>query len=194
MRQEVTDYFVHESSYVDDGARVGNGTKIWHFSHIMRGAAIGNHCTIGQNVNVSGKAVIGNYCKLQNNISVYDGVIMEDKVFCGPSCVFTNVLNPRAFVERKNEYRETRVEEGTTIGANATILCGVTLGRYSFIGAGAVVTGDVAAFSLVTGVPASHRGWVSRAGERLDASLVCPRDGERYELIDDGQRLRPVVK
>lgn len=186
----MADYFVHETAIVDDGAKIGDGTKIWHFTHIMSGAQVGKLCSIGQNVNIGSKAVVGNGVKIQNNVSVYDSVIIEDDVFCGPSCVFTNVMNPRAFVERKTEYKETRIKKGATIGANATIICGVTLGQYCMIGAGAVVTKDVSAYALMVGVPAKQIGWVSREGEILDESLICPRTNEKYEIIDG--RLRPL--
>lgn len=159
-----SDYFVHESSYVDEGAEVGRGTKIWHFSHVMGGAKIGEQCSIGQNVNIGSKARIGNGVKIQNNVSVYDDVIIEDDVFCGPSCVFTNVINPRAFVERKNEYKKTVVKKGASIGANATVVCGVTLGEYCLVGAGSVVTKDVPDFALVYGVPAKVMGKVDKEG------------------------------
>jgi UDP-2-acetamido-3-amino-2,3-dideoxy-glucuronate N-acetyltransferase len=182
----VADYFVHDSAYVDDGAVIGNGSRVWHFSHVMSGARIGENCVLGQNVNVGGRAVIGNGVKIQNNVSVYDDVIIEDDVFCGPSCVFTNVMNPRAFVERKTEYRKTVVRRGASIGANATIVCGVTLGRYCFVGAGSVVTKDVRDFALVVGSPARHVGWMSRTGVRLSEELVCPETGEKYVLTDDG--------
>jgi len=158
-------YFVHESSYVDEGAEVGEGTKIWHFSHIMAGAKIGKKCTLGQNVNIGPGAIVGDGVKIQNNVSVYGGVIIEDDVFCGPSCVFTNVVNPRAFIERKNEYKTTRVKKGATIGANATIICGVTIGEYALIGAGSVVTRDVPDYALVYGTPARIQGRVNKAGE-----------------------------
>jgi UDP-2-acetamido-3-amino-2,3-dideoxy-glucuronate N-acetyltransferase len=158
--------FVHESSYVDEGAQIGEGTKIWHFCHIMSGAKIGKKCSIGQNVNVGSRAIIGNGVKIQNNVSVYDDVIIEDNVFCGPSCVFTNVLNPRAFIERKNEYKKTLVKKGATIGANATIVCGITIGEYAFIGAGSVVTRDVPAYALVYGNPARVMGKVDENGEK----------------------------
>jgi len=161
-------YFKHESSYVDDGAIVGEGTKIWHFSHIMSGAQIGSKCSIGQNVNVGSRAIIGNGVKIQNNVSVYDDVIIEDDVFCGPSCVFTNVINPRAFVERKNEYKKTVVKKGASIGANATIVCGVTIGEYALIGAGSVVTKDVAPYSLVYGTPARVMGRVDKEGNVVE--------------------------
>lgn len=160
-------YFKHESSYVDDGAIIGEGTKIWHFSHIMSGAQIGSKCSIGQNVNVGSRAVIGNGVKIQNNVSVYDDVIIEDDVFCGPSCVFTNVINPRAFVERKNEYKKTIVKKGASIGANATVVCGVTIGEYALVGAGSVVTKDVAPYSLVYGTPAKVMGRVDMEGNIL---------------------------
>lgn len=186
----MSDYFVHESAYVDAGAKIGKGTRIWHFSHIMSGASIGERCSIGQNVNIGSKAVVGNGVKIQNNVSVYDSVIIEDEVFCGPSCVFTNVVNPRAFVERKSEYKITRIKKGASIGANATLVCGVTLGEYCFIGAGAVVTRDVPPYALMVGVPARQKGWVSRVGEILGDDLLCPVSGEQYK-IEDGQ-LKPL--
>jgi UDP-2-acetamido-3-amino-2,3-dideoxy-glucuronate N-acetyltransferase len=170
----------HESAYVDEGAQIGSGTKVWHFSHVMGGAKIGRKCSIGQNVNVGGAAVIGNGVKIQNNVSVYDDVIIEDEVFCGPSCVFTNVINPRAFVERKHEYKRTLVKRGASIGANATIVCGSTLGEYSFVGAGSVVTRDVPAYAMVYGSPAKVRGWMCRCGVKLGGDLVCPECGEKY--------------
>jgi UDP-2-acetamido-3-amino-2,3-dideoxy-glucuronate N-acetyltransferase len=159
-------YFVHESSYVDEGAEIGAGTKIWHFCHIMAGAKIGRKCSIGQNVNIGSRAVIGDGVKIQNNVSVYDDVVIEDDVFCGPSCVFTNVINPRAFIERKHEYRKTVVKKGASIGANATIVCGVTIGEYALVGAGSVVTRDVPACALVYGNPARVRGRVGEDGEK----------------------------
>jgi UDP-2-acetamido-3-amino-2,3-dideoxy-glucuronate N-acetyltransferase len=188
----MADYFVHETACVDEGAIIGKGTKVWHFSHIMPGAKVGMHCSIGQNVNIGSKAVVGNGVKIQNNVSVYDTVVIEDDVFCGPSCVFTNVVNPRAFVERKSEYRETRVKKGASIGANATIVCGVTLGEYCFIGAGAVVTKDVPNYALMVGVPAKQKGWVSREGEILDETLICPRTNEKYEIIDGKLQLKQL--
>lgn len=157
--------FIHESSYVDEPCEIGDETKIWHFCHIMSGAKIGNHCSIGQNVNIAGSAKIGNNVKIQNNVSIYDGVEIEDDVFCGPSMVFTNVINPRAFIERKNEYKKTVIKKGCSIGANATIVCGVTIGEYALVGAGSVVTKDVPAFALVYGNPARIRGKVNKAGE-----------------------------
>ncbi|WP_461257175.1 acyltransferase [Treponema sp. R80B11-R83G3] len=160
-------YFVHESSYVDEGAEIGESTKIWHFCHIMPGAKIGKKCSIGQNVNVGSRAIIGDGVKIQNNVSVYDDVIIEDDVFCGPSCVFTNVINPRAFVERKHEYKKTVVKKGASIGANATIVCGVSIGEYALIGAGSVVTKDVPAYSLAYGNPARVHGKVNKNGEKI---------------------------
>lgn len=184
--QRFSGVFVHESSYVDDQVEIGKGTKIWHFSHILGDVTIGANCTIGQNVVVGPKVKIGSGCRIQNNVSVYDGVTLEDDVFCGPSCVFTNVNSPRAFISRKDEFAPTLVKKGASIGANATIVCGSTIGEYSFIAAGAVVTKDVPAFALMAGVPARRIGWVSEAGERLDDKLVCPRDGSQYRLTAAG--------
>lgn len=181
---------IHESAYVDDGVELGEGTKIWHFSHILSGSRIGRNCSIGQNVMIGPDVAVGDNCKVQNNVSLYKGVELEDGVFCGPSCVFTNVLNPRAEVERKDEFKPSRVRRGATIGANATIVCGNELGEYCLIAAGAVVTRPVPAYALMVGVPAQRKGWVSRAGEILDETLVCPRTGERYELVEG--MLRPV--
>ena len=178
------DVFIHESACVDEPVEIGAGTKIWHFSHVLTNTRIGERCILGQNVAVGPDVVIGNGCKIQNNVSLYRGVELEDDVFCSPSCVFTNVLTPRAHVERKTEFAHTLVKRGATIGANATIVCGNTLGAYSMIAAGAVVTADVPDYALVAGVPAKRIGWVSRAGERLGADLVCSRTGERYELTD----------
>ncbi len=175
--------FVHESAYVDDGAQLGEGTKVWHFSHVNAGAVIGERCSLGQNVVVMNDVRIGNNVKIQNNVSVYDAVELEDDVFCGPSMVFTNVINPRSHVPRKDEYRKTLVKRGATIGANATIICGATLGEYAFIGAGTVVTGDVPAYALVIGVPGRRVGWMCKCGERLPDSGtgVCEACGEKYE-------------
>jgi len=159
-----SDVFVHESSYVDDPCEIGNGTRIWHFSHIMKDARIGQNCNIGQNVVISPGCVIGNNVKIQNNVSVYTGVILEDDVFCGPSMVFTNVINPRSHVERKDEYKQTLVKKGASIGANATVVCGTTLGEFAFVGAGSVVTKDIPAYAVVYGVPAEIRGWVCSCG------------------------------
>ena len=173
-----------KSAFVDPGCELGEGTRIWHFSHVLGGVRIGRHCVIGQNAMIGPDVSVGNHCKIQNNVSLYRGVTLEDGVFCGPSCVFTNVLNPRAEVERKDEFRATLVRRGATIGANATIICGRTLGEYCFVAAGAVVTRDVPAFALVAGNPARRIGWVSRSGERLGPDLVCPRTGERYHEIE----------
>ena len=181
-------YTVHPTAIVDDGAHVGDGTRIWHWVHVSAGARIGRGCSLGQNVYVGGDAVIGDNVRIQNNVSVYDRVTLEDDVFCGPSMVFTNVLNPRAAVTRKHAYQPTRVCQGATLGANCTVVCGSTIGRYAFVGAGAVVTGDVPDFALVVGVPARQIGWMSRHGERLDLPLqgdgnaCCPSTGERYFL------------
>ncbi|MBN1501068.1 MAG: N-acetyltransferase [Spirochaetes bacterium] len=183
-------YFKHESSYVDDGAEIGDETKIWHFSHVMSGAKIGKKCSIGQNVNVSSRAVIGDGCKVQNNVSLYDDVILEDNVFCGPSCVFTNVINPRAFVERKSEYKKTIVKVGASIGANATIICGITLGKYCFIGAGSVVTKNIPDYALVYGSPAKQNGWVCECGNKLDVDLKCSECGKEYVESDEGVKLK----
>jgi UDP-2-acetamido-3-amino-2,3-dideoxy-glucuronate N-acetyltransferase len=177
---------IHETSVVDADASVGPGTSIWHFSHVMAGAQVGENCVIGQNVMIADGASVGNGVKIQNNVSVYRGVILEDAVFCGPSMVFTNVLTPRAFVDRKSEFASTRVGYGATIGANATIVCGNTIGNYAMIGAGAVVTKNVRNHALVLGNPASESGWVSRTGERMGSDLICPRTGEQYRLGDDG--------
>lgn len=176
---------IHESAYVDDPCVIGTGTKIWHFSHILPNCEVGENCSIGQNVVIGPSVTIGNNCKIQNNVSVYKGVRLEDGVFCGPSCVFTNVNNPRSEIERKDEFRETVVERGATIGANATIVCGHKLGQYAFIAAGAVVTRDVPDFALMAGVPAKRIGWMSKAGARLGTSLVCPIDGSIYEEVAD---------
>lgn len=178
----MSDYFVHESSYIDEGCTIGAGTKIWHFSHIMPSAVIGKNCNIGQNVFIDRNVHIGNRCKLQNNVSVYNGVQLEDDVFCGPSCVFTNVYSPRAAVERKNEFLKTLVKGGATIGANATIVCSVTLGEYCFIGAGSVVTKNVPPYACVVGNPARQIGWRCACGEKLHKTLQCTRCGLRYRL------------
>lgn len=177
-----TPWSAHPTAIVDDGARIGAGTRVWHWVHISGGASIGRDCSIGQGVFIGNQVSIGDMVKIQNNVSIYDGVTLEDGVFCGPSCVFTNVINPRAEIQRKSEYRPTVVKRGGTIGANATIVCGHTLGEYCFIAAGAVVTGDVPAHALMAGVPARRIGWMSKAGGRLDASLTCPLTGTRYRL------------
>ena len=180
--------FIHESAYVDEGATIGAGTKVWHFCHVLGGAVIGARCSLGQNVVVMNGTRIGNNVKIQNNVSVYEGVILEDDVFCGPSMVFTNVINPRSHVSRKSEYRTTLVKRGATIGANATVLCGVTLGEYAFIGAGAVITKDVPAFALMAGVPARRIGWMCQCGVRLpDAGVAtCATCGTRYTKAGSG--------
>src|SRR5881628_80051 len=191
----MADYFVHESSYVDEGARIGRGTRIWHFCHVMPGAVIGERCNLGQNVVVMPGTRVGNNVKIQNNVSIYEGVTLEDDVFCGPSCVFTNVLNPRSHVSRKHEYRPTLVRRGSSIGANATILCGVTLGEYAFIGAGAVVTSDVPAYALMVGVPARRVGWMCQCGERLSLAAgkaACAACGTTYE--ESNGALRSVAQ
>ncbi|MCI9648366.1 acyltransferase [Oscillibacter sp.] len=180
-------YFAHESSYIDEGCEIGGGTKIWHFSHIMGGSRIGKDCNIGQNVVVSPGVVLGDGCKVQNNVSIYTGVVCEDGVFLGPSCVFTNVINPRAFIERKSEYRKTTLKKGASVGANATIVCGHDVGRYAFVGAGSVVTKDVPDYALVYGCPAEARGWVCVCGEQLQFSerkAVCPACGRAYQMSE----------
>jgi UDP-2-acetamido-3-amino-2,3-dideoxy-glucuronate N-acetyltransferase len=190
----MSDWFAHESSYVDEGAQIGAGTKIWHFSHVMPGAVIGERCNLGQNVVVMPGTRIGNNVKIQNNVSIYEGVELGDDVFCGPSCVFTNVINPRSHVSRKHEYKATRVGRGATIGANATIVCGVTLGEYAFVGAGAVVTSDVPAFGLMVGVPARRVGWTCQCGDRLPNPAPrseCATCGAGYE--EQGGVLRQIV-
>ena len=182
---------IHESAYVDSPCRIGSGTKIWHFAHILADCDIGQDCSFGQNVVVGPAVKIGNRCKIQNNVSLYKGVELEDGVFCGPSCVFTNVNNPRAEIERKSEFRKTLIKRGTSIGANATIVCGHTLGEYCFIAAGAVVTSDVPAYALMAGVPAKRIGWMSEAGGKLSTGMICPIDGRRYRETSDG-RLEPA--
>jgi UDP-2-acetamido-3-amino-2,3-dideoxy-glucuronate N-acetyltransferase len=180
-------YFRHDTAVVDDGVAVGEGSKIWHFAHILTGSRIGARCVISQNVMIGPNVTVGDGCKIQNNVSLYEGVTLEDDVFCGPSMVFTNVLYPRAHINRRAEFLPTLIRRGATIGANATIVCGNTVGRYAMVGAGAVVTRDVPDFALVIGAPARRIGWVSRSGDRLKDDLVCPRTGERYRL--DGERL-----
>jgi UDP-2-acetamido-3-amino-2,3-dideoxy-glucuronate N-acetyltransferase len=187
--------FIHESAYVDDGAVIGDDTKIWHFCHVMPGAVIGERCSLGQNVVVMPGTRMGRNVKVQNNVSIYEGVELEDDVFCGPSMVFTNVINPRSHVSRKTEYRRTLVRRGASIGANATVVCGVELGAYAFVGAGAVVTADVKPYALVVGVPARQVGWMCQCGERLPTAaaagsgrFVCGTCGSAYRL-DDGQLL-----
>jgi UDP-2-acetamido-3-amino-2,3-dideoxy-glucuronate N-acetyltransferase len=190
-------YFRHDSAIIDDGAEIGEGARIWHFVHVCAGARIGARVTLGQNVFVGNKAVIGDDCKIQNNVSVYDNVTLEEGVFCGPSMTFTNVYNPRALVGRREEYRDTRVGRGATLGANCTIVCGVAIGEYAFVAAGAVVNRDVGAYALVAGVPARQIGWMSRHGERLELPLegegkaVCVQSGERYILSQGEVRCLP---
>jgi UDP-2-acetamido-3-amino-2,3-dideoxy-glucuronate N-acetyltransferase len=184
-----SDFFLHPSAVVDEGTQIGAGSKIWHFSHILSGCNIGKDCSLGQNVMVGPDVEVGNRVKIQNNVAVFKGVTIEDDVFCGPSMVFTNVLTPRAFVERKDEFLPTLVGKGATIGANATIICGVRIGRYAMIGAGSVVTKDVLDHALVVGNPARKIGWVSRSGERMTDDLTCPRTGEEYQAASNGLTL-----
>lgn len=181
-------YQVHESAIVDAGAEIGDGSRIWHFVHVCSGAKIGKGVSLGQNVFVGNQVTIGDFCKIQNNVSVYDNVHLEDGVFCGPSMVFTNVYNPRSLIERKSEYRDTRIKKGATLGANCTIVCGVTVGEYAFVGAGAVINKDVPAYALMVGVPARQVGWMSEYGEQLElpleghAEAVCSHTGYQYQL------------
>ncbi|MDQ7985761.1 UDP-2-acetamido-3-amino-2,3-dideoxy-D-glucuronate N-acetyltransferase [Pseudomonas sp. G34] len=190
------DYRVHPSAIIDEGAQIGDGSRIWHFVHVCGGARIGKGVSLGQNVFVGNKVVIGDHCKVQNNVSVYDNVTLEDGVFCGPSMVFTNVYNPRSLIERKNQYRDTLVQQGATLGANCTIVCGVTIGEFAFVGAGAVVNKDVPAYALMVGVPARQIGWMSEFGEQLglplhgEGQVVCPHTGARYVL--SGNKLNKV--
>lgn len=188
-------WWKHDSALVDEGAQLGEGTKVWHFSHVCAGARIGDGCSLGQGVYVGNDVTIGRNVKIQNNVSVYDAVTLEDDVFCGPSMVFTNVYNPRSAVSRKNEYRRTLIKRGATLGANCTIVCGATVGDYAFVGAGAVIKGDVTPYALMVGVPARQIGWMSRHGEKLDLPVqgqgraVCPASGDVYELNDRALRL-----
>ncbi len=193
MSPENTGYFVHESAYVDDGAAIGEGTKIWHFAHVMGGAVIGRGCNLGQNVMIAGGATIGNNVKIQNNVAVYAGTVIEDDVFLGPSCVLINVTNPRSQVVRHSLYEKTILRRGTTVGANATIVCGIETGRYAFIAAGAVVTADVPVpdYALMVGLPARQQGWMSRHGHRLrnpdpEGVMTCPESGYRYRETEAG--------
>lgn len=186
------DYFVHPSSFVDEGVEIGKGTKIWHFSHVLSGAKIGEKCSFGQNCCVSGGTVIGNNVKVQNNVSIYEGTEIEDDVFLGPSCVLTNVTNPRSQVLRRALYERTLLRRGCSIGANATVVCGTTIGCYSFVAAGAVVTKDVPNYALMVGVPAKQAGWMSRHGHRLEhpdaqGIMLCPESGLRYQLLEPGR-------
>lgn len=188
-------YQVHESAIIDEGAEIGEGSRVWHFTHVCGGAKIGARVSLGQNVFVGNQVVIGNDCKIQNNVSVYDNVTLEDGVFCGPSMVFTNVYNPRSLVERKSEYRDTIVKKGASLGANCTVVCGVTIGEYAFIGAGSVVNKDVKPYALMVGVPAKQVGWISRFGERIELPLsgsgewICPHEGLGYALSQEGLRV-----
>ncbi len=187
-------YYKHESAIVDEGAQIGEGSRVWHFAHVCGGAEIGAGVSLGQNVFVGNKVKIGDHCKIQNNVSVYDNVYLAEGVFCGPSMVFTNVYNPRSLIERKDQYRDTRVKKGATLGANCTIVCGVTIGEYAFIGAGAVINKDVPAYALMVGVPAKQIGWMSEFGEQLDLpiegheEITCPHTGSVYHL--DGKQLK----
>tara|TARA_B100000767_G_scaffold251036_1_gene253746 strand:- start:395 stop:994 length:600 start_codon:yes stop_codon:yes gene_type:complete len=187
-KNDFKDVYIHESSFIDDNVEIGQGTKIWHFSHILKDSKIGNECNFGQNVVVGPNVIIGNNVKIQNNVSVYDGVTLEDGVFCGPSCVFTNVNNPRSEIVRKKELRKTFVKQGATLGANCTIVCGVSIGKFAFIGAGAVISKDVPSYALMVGVPAKQIGWMSEYGEKLDlpltgnAETTCRHTAQKYEL------------
>jgi UDP-2-acetamido-3-amino-2,3-dideoxy-glucuronate N-acetyltransferase len=186
-----TPYYAHPSAYIDQPCEIGAGTKIWHFCHVMANARIGAACNLGQNVFVAAGVIVGDHVKIQNNVSLYTGVVLEDDVFCGPSCVFTNVINPRSQIIRQSEYQRTLVRRGATIGANATIVCGATIGRYAFIGAGAVVRGDAPDYALMLGVPARLAGWMSRHGHRLpppnaEGLMVCPESGWRYREVEPG--------
>lgn len=183
-------YYKHESAIVDEGATIGNDSRVWHFVHVCGGAEIGDGVSLGQNVFVGNRVKIGNKCKIQNNVSVYDNVFLEDEVFCGPSMVFTNVYNPRSGIERKDEYLDTHVLKGATLGANCTIVCGVTVGRYAFVGAGAVINKNVPDYALMVGVPAKQIGWMSQYGEQLELPITgngeakCPHSGQTYQLTD----------
>ncbi|MBW1696449.1 MAG: N-acetyltransferase [Deltaproteobacteria bacterium] len=200
MSDSANKFFAHESSYIDEGAEIGDGTRIWHFSHVMSGARVGSNCNIGQNVVIHSTAVVGNGVKIQNNVSVYDGVILEDDVFCGPSMVFTNVINPRSHTPRKHEYMKTLIRQGATIGANATVLCGNTIGKHAFIGAASLVTGDVPDFGLAFGIPAKLQGWMCKCGVRLELPLCsegkkktcCKACGRSYE--QEGRKVALIAE
>jgi UDP-2-acetamido-3-amino-2,3-dideoxy-glucuronate N-acetyltransferase len=184
----MTNYYVHETAIVDDGASIGDGSRVWHWVHVCAGAKLGESVSLGQNVFIGNKVTIGDRCKIQNNVSIYDNVHLEEGVFCGPSMVFTNVYNPRSLIERKDEYRDTLVKRGSTLGANCTLVCGVTIGEFAFVGAGAVINKDVKPYALMVGVPAKQIGWMSQYGEKLDLPLTgqaqtsCPFTGQQYEL------------
>jgi UDP-2-acetamido-3-amino-2,3-dideoxy-glucuronate N-acetyltransferase len=186
----MVDYYQHETAIVDDGAEIGRDSRVWHFVHVCAGAKIGRAVSLGQNVFVGNRVVIGDRCKIQNNVSVYDNVYLDDEVFCGPSMVFTNVYNPRSGIERKDQYRDTRIKKGATLGANCTVICGITVGQYAFVGAGAVVNHAVSDYALVVGVPGVQIGWMSEFGEQLEmplsgnAEAVCSASGDRYRLVD----------
>lgn len=188
MNSDSSGVFIHSSAIVDEGAEIGLSSRVWHFAHICSGAKIGSGCSLGQNVFVGNRVVVGDRCKIQNNVSVYDNICLEEGVFCGPSMVFTNVYNPRALIERKDEYKDTLIKKGATLGANSTIVCGVTVGKFAFIGAGAVINKDVPDYALMVGVPAKQVGWMSEFGEQLDIPLKgnkianCPHTGQRYKL------------
>jgi len=177
--------FIHETSIIDDGVLMGKNVTIWHFSHLMKGCSLGDNTIVGQNVMIGSKVKIGKGCKIQNNVSLYEGVELKDDVFCGPSCVFTNVINPRSFINRKSEFRKTIVNKGATIGANATIICGVEIGEYALIGAGSLISKNVKNFSVMVGNPATRIGWVSTSGHKLNKDLVCPKTGEKFLLKND---------
>ena len=185
--REKNKYYIHPSSYIENNVEIGEGTKIWHFCHILPNTKIGKNCVIGQNCVIGPNVTIGDNCKIQNNVSIYEGVILHNNVFVGPSAVFTNVINPRAFINKKNEFKITLVREGSTIGANATIVCGVELGKYSFVGAGAVVTKNVKPHALVVGNPARQIGWMSHSGNRLGEDLLCPLENRKYRLNSDNE-------
>jgi UDP-2-acetamido-3-amino-2,3-dideoxy-glucuronate N-acetyltransferase len=196
-KNDYKDVFIHDTSFVDDNVTIGQGTKIWHFSHILQDCDIGKDCSLGQNVVVGPRVTIGNKVKIQNNVSVYEGVTLEDGVFCGPSCVFTNVHNPRSEIVRKNEYKRTLIRRGVTLGANCTIICGVTIGSFAFIGAGAVISKDVPSYALMVGVPARQIGWMSEYGEKLDlpltgnAKTICQYTKQQYQL--QGNEVTKIV-
>ena len=196
-KYDYKDVFIHDTSFIDENVTIGQGTKIWHFSHILQDCNIGKDCSLGQNVVVGPKVTIGNKVKIQNNVSIYEGVTLEDGVFCGPSCVFTNVHNPRAEIDRKNEYKKTLIKRGVTLGANCTIICGVTIGPFAFIGAGAVISKDVPSYALMVGVPAKQMGWMSEYGEKLDlpltgnAKTICKHTKQQYQL--QGNEVTKIV-